>query len=639
MDLFRRRQPDYTSIELVSQDCTQAINAPGTLVTIHEPTLNLRRRFLPTVAVLFTTACACAVWSLRLTSWKDSLGFFTLVTTHRVAVQVFIHIVSSALTLLWTYGVCSTINLITRSRFARRAVSIRTLRLWTLISQARISFSIPFTSLLVCSAFCAICILPAWLWTGALTPQLTTFTVISNITLPKTGTGAYPFLNPRPLDENFNFECWTKNQANGTFTSCPGLYQSGSLLQSASSATTIDGSLRNHSKYDNTEYRYVGRSYGVGASVGLAVEPPSLSTLSAYNYTESGYTTTAKCIYNSSSAWAVTQQSSDCAYDLPCYFYGTGCFPNSNYYPNGTCASVDHYAQSSYDADGNSASVVAMGATNSDNKTQYYLAIATADEYNEFNRIQCQFFFKPTMFAVNVSTVNATISVTPLGDTSDPEPRGMLRSKVMDAINVISMVQTSLYVSTVGEALSSNVRNYVSRATKSKTNLDNASKAQVLGAVTDSMQAMADDVLQSLAAAALTWPDASERQEVRFTSGGVEIGEYPFIIAILVYQFLALIGIIAALVFSKFFYRTPAFDYSDVGTVSTAAHLGANPHNVALWSATRNWKGEPDDSALGLLSARYKHTHPNEPPVIQITPIDGYESERGSTMYRPYNIM
>lgn len=197
------------------------------------------------------------------------------------------------------------------------------------------------------------------------------------------------------------------------------------------------------------------------------------------------------------------------------------------------------------------------------------------------------------------------------------------------------MVQTTLYTSTVGEALQSNVRNYVSWATNSQGSLQSANDIQVLAAVTNSMEAMVDDILQSFAAAALTQLGAFEQQKVLFTAGGVEIGEYPFIIAILVYQFLALIGVVGALVFSRFWFHTPAFDYSDVGTISTAAHLGANPHNTSLWGVVKNWRGEPGDNALGLLSARYKHNDPHTPPVIQIVATEGHESERGSMLYRP----
>ena len=39
---------------------------------------------------------------------------------------------------------------------------------------------------------------------------------------------------------------------------------------SGSSASTVDGSLRSHTKYDHTKFKYLGRSYGAGTSVGLS---------------------------------------------------------------------------------------------------------------------------------------------------------------------------------------------------------------------------------------------------------------------------------------------------------------------------------------------------------------------------------
>ena len=269
--------------------------------TLQEPTIELWDRLLPTLAILITSGCATAVWSLRLAYWRDSLGFYNVVVNHRVRVQVFIHVLSSLLTVLWTYAVCTTINLLTRLRFARGEVSINTLRLLTLVSQARLDPHLPFLSFLICAAFYTVALLPAWLWTSALTPQLQNYDVLGNATLPRVGVDAYPFLNVRSYGMNFDFECWNTTQANGTFTSCPGLYQSGNLLQSTSSAITIDGSPRNHSKYDNTEYRYMGRSYGVSASVGLTINPPSTTTLQGYNYTEQGYLAREDCIHNSSS--------------------------------------------------------------------------------------------------------------------------------------------------------------------------------------------------------------------------------------------------------------------------------------------------------------------------------------------------
>lgn len=631
MDWFRRPQPDYTSIQLVSNDATDASSTRGTLQRIRDPTIGPWRRFLPTLAVLFTSACAFTIWSLRLTYWKDSLGFYNLVVTHRVSVQVFIHVLATFLTVLWIYGVSTTINLLMRLRFANGGVSINTLRMWTLISQARLNINLPFRHFILCACFYAIAVLPAWLWTGALTPQLIDYPLLANATLPKAGAGAYPFLTYRLPNDDFNFECFNTTQANGTFTSCPGLYQSGNLLQSAGSATTIDGSPRNHSKYDNTEYRYTGRSYGAGSSVGLTVRSPPTATLQGYSYTEQGYLTTADCVYNSSSLWVLRFIDSYDSGDIPNVYYAEGCFPNSLSFPNnGTCGLFDHYSLVSLGLDGEN--MVAMGSTNSDNLTDYYLAIAASAPYAELNQIQCQVSFSPTKFAVNVSTINATISVVPLDKFDDPEPRGLLRSRVMDSLNVISMVQTTLYVSTVGEALESNVRNYVSWATGS-SKLGSATHSQILAAVKASVQAMADDILESFAAAALTQPESVQLDPVHFTAKGVEIGEYPYIIAILAYQTLALIGVVAALLLTKFWSSTPAFDFTDLGALSTAISLGAKPNDGAVSKATRGWQGEPDHAALGMLTVRYRHAVPSEPPVVQISAQRDPRGSNGGTVY------
>ena len=618
--LSRPSKSSYTVIELSNSNGAHERPVPGPVNSFSkrgEPTVGIWRRILPITAIFFTTANAITVWMIRLTSvW----GNYELVVNQRVAVQVFIHVVSSILTVIWTYAVCSTINLITRTQFARRPRSVNTLRLWTLISQARLGPNLSLLNFIICAAFCAIAILPAWLWTGALTPQLVTTGMTGNATLPRIGNGAYPFLSPRGT-QFFDFECWVVNQSNGSFTSCPGVYQSGSILQSASSATTIDGSPRNHSKFDNTNFRYVGRSYGVGAAVGLTVTPPSTATLQGYSFEEHGYLTTTECIYNSTSMWRFIHEGCGPmdAGGLPYCYYANGCFPNSKWYLNGTC-DQGYYAQVSLDKTPDS--IVAMGAPNSDNVTDYFLGIAAGAQYHQLDKLQCRFSFQPTVFAVNVSAVNSTISVKPLGDSFDPEPRGMLRSKVMDALNVVSMVQTTLYVSTAGEALKSNIQNYVSRTTGLKSSIGNATSEQVLAAVTDSMQAMADDILMSFASASLTKANAISLYPAHFTQLSVQVGEFAFIIAIVVYQIVALIGILTATIFSKFWSRTPAFDYSEIGAMSTAACLGADQKDASASQALMSWRGKSDDPILGKLQARYRHPLSNEPPIVQICPLD-----------------
>lgn len=180
------------------------------------------------------------------------------------------------------------------------------------------------------------------------------------------------------------------------------------------------------------------------------------------------------------------------------------------------------------------------------------------------------------------------------------------------------MVETTLYTSTVGQSLQANVRNYVSSLADGQGIIRDPSSADIVVAVTESVEAMVDDILQSFASAALTQPGAFQQDDVLFTAVGVTIGEYPFIIALLVYQFLALICVVVALMLSNFWLATPVFDYRDVVAISTAAHLGASPRHSELWSGLRDWRGESDHASLGRVSARYQDGQLREPTTVQI---------------------
>jgi hypothetical protein len=620
----------YEPLEL-----TTAASTNGDIVSRRHPNLHVGTwaRILPLIAITVTTACAVTLLALRLSYWKDNLGFYNIIATQRVAVQVFIHILSSLLAVLWTYSVCSTINKLTRSYFARRIVSLNTLRLWTVISQARLEWNLSAFGVFASLSFYGITVLGAWLWTGALTPQLTTFSGDGHGYLPKTGDGAYPFLHYRLDTDAFYFDCFTLNQANGSFTNCPGVYKSGELLTAASSATTIDGSPRNHSKLDSTDYRYVtcslsrlsltlacryiGRSYGAGSSVGLTIGSINNPTLQGYNYTEKGYITTVECEYNSSSLWQIyAMDGCDTeATSLPCLYMTEGCFPNSDFNDpqSGFPCSPDYYSQTAFGSTGDA--IVSMGATNSDNLTEYYVSIAAGSMYEQLDKLQCQFVFKPTLFDVEVSTINSTIQVKPTQEkqVADIEPKGLLRSKLMDAINTITMVQTSLYVSTAGVALMNNVRNYVSRSSGLQPSVDDATPDDIIGAVEDSMQIMADDILESFAAASLTQPDATTREIVQFTAFGYAIGETPFIIAVVVYQVLAMLFIIAATVATGFWSETPIFDFSEIGSMAAATSLGAKVSGDTMTTALRSWNGDSDHAALNSVTAQL---HQAERPLV-----------------------
>jgi hypothetical protein len=83
----------------------------------------------------------------------------------------------------------------------------------------------------------------------------------------------------------------------GSFSYSVGTHFQGLLLSSAASATTVDNSTRHHSKMDNSQYTYAGRSYGIGASVGLVDDSILNNDLAtAYRCRDTGYDTRVVCI-------------------------------------------------------------------------------------------------------------------------------------------------------------------------------------------------------------------------------------------------------------------------------------------------------------------------------------------------------
>jgi hypothetical protein len=77
-------------------------------------------------------------------------------------------------------------------------------------------------------------------------------------------------------------------------------------------------------------------------------------------------------------------------------------------------------------------------------------------------QVQCEVNFIPTMFNVSVSIASRTVivsEITKQKSIDDPEPRGELREWALKSLQDLTMVQTTLYTSVVGDAFRSNIQN------------------------------------------------------------------------------------------------------------------------------------------------------------------------------------
>ncbi|KAF2111671.1 hypothetical protein BDV96DRAFT_581523 [Lophiotrema nucula] len=584
------------------------------------------------LAIIIPTVISIVIGGLHLRHYKTSGSLYHWSITSRALLQVVVHILSSLLSVLWMYPICKIISHSTRHRLSKKAVDLNTLRLWSAIVQARTDWNLPTSAALMALGFFALTYLPATIWAGALTP---TFTVGLErdvpLQIPSSGPlGNYSFLYPPPTKGGylaFN-DCWVTQQANGTFTNCPLKYHTRSLLLSVASASSPDNNPRNHSKWDNAKFQYVGRSYGVGASTGLTDHDIiTLDRAQEYTYNEVGFVTNTNCIYNATSDWIITW-----AYDAPNGAYpnmwtAVGALPNSNWTAINSSAQVGdrdysdgrgYYAQVGF-GDGEGIVSVTNAGPLMPGDDRYFFALAAGSSYAQLDKVQCQLTFEPANFRVDVSIANNTITVTRDNTTKveNLDPDKKLRMRAIDQLGV-SFIEGSLYVSTVGDAFMENARNLQIRQELSPT--ANITNATILAAVADSVTAMMDDTFVALASAGLTVADVPQTVGVNVTMAAVQIGTGPFILAIALINIGGCLVVLAGSVL-LFNAHVPQFDYNDLACVAIGTFHGAKgegPH-FAQDGDVSAWDGDPADSHIGHLLARLETSVSLGQPTLMLT--------------------
>ena len=196
-----------------------------------------------------------------------------------------------------------------------------------------------------------------------------------------------------------------------TIDLCPGLQNL--ILDSARSATSYNGLPRNHSKNDNPSWSYVGRSYGVGSSTGVASLPESYDNLLYYSYHEMGYNVESSCTFNSTSAFNLSLVSRDFQpanksnVELNVWV-ASGFLPNSNLDLDSGFISYPIIKSNQ------TVNSILTWAATSDGSLNYASIAAQGDEYSSFDSIQCKIDFVLTNFSVTVNATSSRIEVIPL---------------------------------------------------------------------------------------------------------------------------------------------------------------------------------------------------------------------------------
>jgi len=194
----------------------------------------------------------------------------------------------------------------------------------------------------------------------------------------------------------------------------------GLLLNSLREASSSNSTVSQHKKLDNSGYSFHGRSYGVGASVGLVGVSSLVSqdsnhsaqqTTTRFTFEENGYISQPRCIINQTAdlrfvdLGVINGTFSDQPYAYAGTvnaFRGTGNLPTGPWLGFTTTGIVT------------SGSTFSLAATAND--THYFYGLVGGEFYAILDKIQCSVTFEPATFKVDVDVLAKNITVSLVTD-------------------------------------------------------------------------------------------------------------------------------------------------------------------------------------------------------------------------------
>lgn len=536
---------------------------------------------------------------------RYSHSFTNFATNQRAIVQIVVQILSHVLGLLQIYSVRSYYIFAIRSQAFKRSTRLGDVGFWIALRNGQVGFSLSTKYLLLTAIVVMICVIPSALWAGALTPLLLTEQLPANMTLD------LPFFSQSSSKiwnsefEMRGYELWNiyeSCQSSGLITTCPVPVLQGNLLSTASSATAANGSVRKHSKIDSADWSYVGRSYGVGASLGLVTldTPKGAETIS---YTDYGYISTVKCTFNSSADYMIEYLGTPNSPNQVSLYAVQGVLPNSFDAGVGTGVGESYTLVSTWS---NTRNILAWSARSIGGRN--YISITTGSEdYSEFNQTQCNVEFAASAFGVVANLTSKQIKVDPnMTAISDGRVvNATITFNAMNSLNLLSRMSSSLYTSILGDALRRNLMSVA--GVNSSTTTAIVPSSSVLMSVQDSFTAMLDDILGAYGAAQISLANDTASTFATVIGPASRIGAEIYIIAIMAVSMLVCISSIVELLRTRFWSGLPAFDILDARSVMVAASVGGKSLAEMISSGKEDgcWMGKPDDAAISRLDVQF----------------------------------
>lgn len=551
----------------------------------------------------------------------------------RATVQLVVQIVSRVLAMLQMVALCSISNFAVRLwlGFQGGSVNLQKLGFWSSLNILRVDFSLSSFYMLGTAGFLAISLLPGafvgWC-TLACSGNKNTWSrnLDSGLLRSVQGDMEFPVCvegrSERHNMEHRGYNCQRINDGRGFIPSCPVPDLQGLLLYSGSSATPVDGSVRNHSKLDDPIWQYRGRSYGVGSSVGLNSTHLDANNANTYHYTETGYNVTVSCMKNSSSNFGIKLGTT--LGNLSVY-YARGSLPNMySAKLNGEDYGEIVPTFSLYDNYTNMA-IWTAHKTHSISRTM--IGVATGvHRYEKLNQTQCEVHFTPAKFEIAVNKTERSISVKPQYSVAvkDIDPTGQLQFVIMNSVNFLARMSPSLYVSVLGDSLE---RNFNAKKQQDRYLTD---EEAVISSVVDTFTAIIDDILVAFGASQLLNVLDNITTVAQTHTPAVQIGKPIYIYLIAAFHFVIVSLWLVEAVRTRGWAQLSKLDHSDIKSVIVASSAGG--HQLAQTVQTRHgnndsrWAGDKSDPIVAETEIQLKW---HKPGTSSSDPRDKHNDSRG----------
>ncbi|KAL9121444.1 MAG: hypothetical protein Q9187_002003 [Circinaria calcarea] len=275
---------------------------------------------------------------------------------------------------------------------------------------------------------------------------------------------------------------------------------------------------------------------------------------------------------------------------IPYIYYATGLFPNQI-----LGKGSDFFAVVGLGGD---ASIAVLAAKRYEGRS--VILVTAGSDYLILNGTQCEINLVPKVFNVDVDVVNKLISVLPMTTIAGSpslsfDPTAGLANTVIDQLNNVGMISTSLYTSIVGDTFMFNI------AAATTSNITPSSSAATFAAIEDSFSAILDDLLLFVGSSQFFIPDAGagdfSTADVHLTVQAVRLGEAKYVFAIFATCVVLLTAVATEACRTRAWRWLPKWDFSDTTSLVIASAVAGEDvvsemcRNVGAGGGQMEWTG------------------------------------------------